>query len=77
MYSSYTEIKYLPLFAGDGEGSALKLGKRRRRFAKALRRRRIPSLILTLTGLMLGLVFGRIGVSNPPVSTVYDSFVDM
>ena len=88
MSTSPTEIEYLPLAPDDDDVSILGPQKRYRRFAKAFGRCYVPGLLLI--GLILGMILGRIriGVKNPtvgpavsfsydPVSTIFESFVDM
>lgn len=83
MSSDRADIEYSPLSIDDDDDtSVLRPQNRRQALAKVLERHYV--FLLLLVGLVVGLGFGRIRFYYPavsfsydPVSTIFDSFVDM
>ena len=75
------DIECHPLIGDREDVSILRPQKRRQASARVFERFYVPALFLV--GLVVGLGFGRIGANYPanfsynPVSTIFDSFVDM
>ena len=75
------DIECHPLIGDREDVSILRPQKRRQASTRVFERFYVPALFLV--GLVVGLGFGHIGANYPanfsynPVSTIFDSFVDM